>query len=347
MENIGIDLHKRDSQVCVLSEDGRVLLEQRVHTTRERLSVVLSARPKSRVLLEASTESEWVARHLEELGHTVIVANPNFAPMYATRTKRIKTDLRDARVLAEALRLGAYRPAHRASETSRTARDVLLSREALVKNRTSLINLVRAMLRSRGLRLSRGTSHSVADRLSSLSLPADLSVVLSPLIAQMRTLSCSIKELDQQLARAAEENPVTRRLCTTPGVGAITAWTFLSVIDDVDRFATAHRLESYLGLVPSERSSGEKQRRGRLTKTGNRRLRALMTEAAWTFLRSKHPAAQSLNAWASGVASRRGKRVAAVALARRLSGILFAIWRDETVFGAPGQRSIPSAEIAA
>jgi hypothetical protein len=82
MDNIGLDLHKRESQLCILTDEGEIL-ERRIHTSRERFTAVLGARPPARLLLEASTESEWVARHLETLGHEVIVADPNFAPMYA------------------------------------------------------------------------------------------------------------------------------------------------------------------------------------------------------------------------------------------------------------------------
>ncbi len=95
MDNIGLDLHKRESQLCILTEDGE-LLEQRIRTSRERFTAVLGARAPARVLLEASTESEWVAQHLESLGHEVIVADPGYAPMYATRRRRVKTDRRDA-----------------------------------------------------------------------------------------------------------------------------------------------------------------------------------------------------------------------------------------------------------
>jgi transposase len=93
---IGIDVHKKESQLCILSEDGQ-RREPRVRTTPARFADVLGDRPRARILLEASTESEWVTRCLERLGHEVIVANPNFAPMYATRTRKIKTDRRDAR----------------------------------------------------------------------------------------------------------------------------------------------------------------------------------------------------------------------------------------------------------
>jgi class 3 adenylate cyclase len=107
MEHIGIDVHKRETQICILTEGGE-LIERRVRTLAERFSEVLGPRPRARILLEASTESEWVARCLEGLGHDVIVADPNFAPMYATRTRRVKTDRRDARALTEANVLGAY-----------------------------------------------------------------------------------------------------------------------------------------------------------------------------------------------------------------------------------------------
>ncbi|MDQ3951242.1 MAG: hypothetical protein M3282_12990 [Gemmatimonadota bacterium] len=101
MDTIGLDLHKRESQLCILGEDGRVT-ERRIVTSRERFTAVLGTRPPAQVLLEASTESECVARPLEALGHAVIVADPNYAPMYATRSRRVKTDRRDARTTGAA-----------------------------------------------------------------------------------------------------------------------------------------------------------------------------------------------------------------------------------------------------
>ena len=103
MDNIGLDLHQREGQLCILTGDGEIV-EQRIRTSRERFTEVLGVRPPPCILLEASAESEWVARHLESLGHAVIVADPSFAPTYATRWRRVKTDRRDARTLAEACR---------------------------------------------------------------------------------------------------------------------------------------------------------------------------------------------------------------------------------------------------
>jgi hypothetical protein len=101
MDHIGIDVHKKESQICILAEGGE-LMERRIPTQPRRFAEELGARPHARILLESATESEWVARCLEGLGHEVIVADPNFAPMYATRTRKVKTDRRDARALAEA-----------------------------------------------------------------------------------------------------------------------------------------------------------------------------------------------------------------------------------------------------
>ena len=118
LEHIGIDLHKNSSSICILTAEGE-LLERRIKTERASFLLGFGQRARARILIEASTESEWAARYLEELGHEVIVADPNFAPMYATRSKKVKTDKRDARTLCEACRLGAYRPAHRTSDEQR------------------------------------------------------------------------------------------------------------------------------------------------------------------------------------------------------------------------------------
>jgi len=109
MDFIGFDLGKVASQICIITAEGE-LLEYRIKTDREQLAKLLGGRPQARILIEAGTESEWVARYLEQLGHEVVVADPNFAPMYATRSRRVKTDKRDARTLAEACRLGARPP---------------------------------------------------------------------------------------------------------------------------------------------------------------------------------------------------------------------------------------------
>lgn len=330
-DTIGLDLHKRETQLCVLAADGAVT-ERRIATTRPAFTVALGSRPPARVLLEASTESEWVARHLESLGHEVVVADPGYAPMYATRSRRVKTDRRDARTLAEACRLGAYRPAHRLSEAQRHVRAELAVRDALVRTRTRFIAVLKALVRRDGLRLTAGDAERTAAKFAVLDATGAVSDALrgevAPLLAVLAPLNDQIAAADRRLAAVAAADARVRRLTTAPGVGPVTATAFVATLDDAGRFTDAHQVMAYLGLVPSEKSSGERQHRGRITKAGSPRVRWLLVEAAWRVLRSRDPDAAPLQAWAGRVALRRGRRVAVVALARRLAGVLYVMWRD-------------------
>jgi transposase len=347
MDTIGLDLHKRESQLCILSPAGTAK-EQRIATSRERFTAVLGPLAPATVLLEASTESEWVARHLEALGHTVIVADPNYAPMYATRARRVKTDRRDARTLAEACRLGAYRRAHRLSDARRHVRAELAVRDALVRTRTRYIALAKALVRRDGLRVAGSESERVAERIAALELSPTLAGELAPLFAILAPLNAEVAAADRRIAELTAADPIVTLLTTAPGIGPITASALVATIDDITRFRSAHEFEAYLGVVPGERSSGEKRRVGRITKAGNARVRWLLVEAAWRLVRSRSEETAALRAWASAIATRRGKRVAVVALARRLAGILYAMWRDGARYEggqvrAPRPRAVAAA----
>ena len=332
MDHIGMDAGMLSSHICELRDTGEVV-EQQIRTEKRRFQAVFSNRARARILMEASTESEWIACCLEELGHEVIVADPNFAPMYAHRSRRIKTDRRDAHALADACRLGAYRPAHRTSSTQREVRALLGIRELLVRTRTRWIVHVRTLLRRDGLRIAPGRAELFRARLDALELSPRLAAQLTPVLALLVPLNTWIDDLDRQVTVAAREDERARRLMTVPGVGPVTAIAFVATIDRVGRFRNAHQLESYLGLVPREWSSSETQRKGTITKAGNTRMRWLLVEAAWCVLRRKpKPETLLLRTWAEGIAHRRGNHVAAVALARRLAGILYAMWRDQTEF---------------
>jgi transposase len=331
MDHIGIDVHKRESQICILAEGGE-LIECRIRTEPERFAAVLGHRPRARIVIEASTDSEWVARCLEALGHEVIVADPNFAPMYATRTRKVKTDRRDARALAEAGVLGAYRRAHRLSDPQRHVRGRLLVRDALVRTRTRYISLIRALLRQQGYRVPSGSAEAFVTRVRALALPGPLLSLIAPLLAVMRPLNRQLAYSDATIEHVAAHDERVQRLRSVPSIGPVTAAAFVATIDDVQRFPHAHQLEAYLGLVPREASSGDTQRRGPITKAGSSRTRWLLIQAAVSILRRRPPEAEALRTWALRIAARRGKHVAVVALARRLAGILYALLRDGTVF---------------
>ena len=342
MEHIGIDVHKRETQICILTEEGE-LIERRVRTLAERFAEVLGPRPRGRILLEASTESEWVARCLEGLGHEVVVADPNFAPMYARRTRKVKTDRRDARALAEACVLGAYRPAHRLSDGQRQVRAQLAVRDTLVRTRTRSIALSRALLRQHGYVVPTGGAEAFARRVVAVELPGRLLSQVGPLLALMRTVNTQLAYCETEIEHVSARDPRVQRLRTAPSIGPVTAAAFVATLDEAGRFRRAHQVEAYLGLVPGEWSTGEGQRRGRITKTGNTRMRWLLVQAARSIMRLRDPRAAALRAWTLRIAARGGRAVAAVALARRLAGILWAMLRDNTTYDPQRWAAAPLA----
>jgi transposase len=327
-----IDLHMRYSQIRIVDAAGGVLREQRVPTSRERLVRAFESHGSMRILLETGTESEWVAQALEAAGHEVIVADPNYAPMYGEIRRRVKTDRRDVAALSEANRRGWYRATHRVSSAQRAVRQVLRSRRQLVQMRSGAISLIRSLLRQDGYRLPRASSERVAARLTALVLPSAVVETLAPLRSIVETLTTEIAAVDARLATQATADPVVGRLQSVPGVGPVVALTFRAFVDDVGRFGGAAQVSAAIGLVPREDSSAERRHRGHITKAGPRELRSLLVQAAWACWRSK--ASGTLRAWVERLAGRRGKRIAVVALARRLSRILFAVWRDQSMFDA-------------
>jgi transposase len=332
MEHVGMDLGKKESQIAILTEAGE-LIEKRMRTERERLVAYFKDRPKAKILIEASTISEWVARLLEGLGHEVIVADPNYAPMYAQRSRRVKTDRRDALGLAEACKLGAYRPAHRTSEEQRHVRAQLAVRDSLVRDRAGLVTLSQAILSREGLQVPTGSSGCFSERVERLGLPAQLAAEIAPLLAMLVPLNEQIGLLDEKLSELGRKDERVKRLMTMPEIGPVTAVAFVATLDEAGRFRGAHQVEAYLGLVPREWSSSEVQRRGHITKAGNSRMRWLLVEAAWRVAtHKKRSETQALREWTERIARRRGLRVAVVALARKLSGILYAMWRDGSAY---------------
>jgi transposase len=207
--------------------------------------------------------------------------------------------------------------------------------------RTALISQLRAFLRQEGFRLASGSSATVVDRLATLDLPPTLRAVVTPLLEALAALTPTIAATTRTLTAQADADPVTQRLQTVPGVGPIVALTFRATLDDVTRFASAGHVSSAVGLVPSEDSSGERRRRGHITKVGPREARTMLIQAAWTYWRSRSVRHAPLRAWTDALAARRGSRIAVVALARRLSRILYALWRDNTTY------RLPAAPVAA
>jgi transposase len=194
---------------------------------------------------------------------------------------------------------------------------------------------VQALLRRDGWRTPNGTPEHTARYVARLPLEAAVLTELSPLLELLAPLQGQIEAADAQVQALAAGDAVIQRLQSVPTMGPVTAVAFVAAVDQVDRFASARQVAGYLGLAPSERSSGEQQHRGRITKAGNSRVRALLVEAGWRVLHSRQPSAAPLRAWGERIAARRGRPIAAVALARRLARILYAVWRDGGEYQLP------------
>jgi transposase len=205
MEYGAIDLHTRRSQIRIVRDDGSIVRERKVDTTRDECDRVFGDRQPMRILIESSAESEWVAQSLEERGHEVIVADPNYLPMYGSRSRKIKTDRRDVAALAEACRTGIYRRAHRASAPARELRRTRRVRSHLVRVRSGAISLLRSLLRQEGVRLASGSAERVLDRFERVSLPAALTEAVQPLRALLTQLNTTLGAAD-----AAVETPLGR-----------------------------------------------------------------------------------------------------------------------------------------
>jgi transposase len=156
--------------------------------------------------------------------------------------------------------------------------------------------------------------------------------LIAPLLELLEHLDAKLAELERELEHECAQEPVIELLMTAPHIGIVTAAAFVSVIDDAHRFGSSRRVGAYLGMVPCEKSTGDRRRLGSITKKGNGYMRSLLVEVSWSILRRSSD--DPLHRWASAVAERRGNRIAVVALARRLAGVLWAMWRDNTVYDA-------------
>jgi transposase len=180
--------------------------------------------------------------------------------------------------------------------------------------------------------LGAGSAERVPARLAQLVLPPALAETLAPLRRVLETLNEEIHDLDAGCETTAAGDAVVQRLQSVPGVGPIVALTFRAYVDDLSRFTDASQVSAAMGLVPREDSSAERRHRGHITTGGPTEVRSLLVQAAWSCWRTKRSG--TLHAWVERVAARRGRRIAVVALARRLSRILYAIWRDQSRFDA-------------
>src|SRR5215472_878931 len=330
MDHIAIDLGGRKSRICVRNAQGLVVDEQWWVTNR--LGDYLKKRAVSRVVLETSAEAFAVADLATQLGHEAVVVPATLVRSLGVGARRVKTDKKDAQALSKASCAMDLPSVHVPSKQSREWKALGSTRECLVTTRTKLINHVRGLPRTRVSQIRSGEVTTFARRVREklLSSAEALPMAVERELSLVEQLNRYIAAADKELATITAQEPRCRNAMTVPGIGPVTALRFVAAVDEVSRFHGAHALQSYLGLTPGEESSSMRERRTSITKAGSPVVRWLLVQAAWCALRTRRndPMVQ----WALEVAHRRGPQVAAVALSRKLAGILYAVLRDGTTY---------------
>jgi transposase len=327
-----VDLGDRESALCLLDREGEIRGREVVKMTPEALGRYFSALERGRVVIEAGTHSPWVSRLLSDLGYEVIVANPT--ELYGGKRRRRKSDRLDAEFLARQGRVdpALLSPIRHRGEEAQAALAVVGARDVLVRSRTQLINHVRGVVKAVGARLPKCSAESFA-RTTQQHLPVVLAPALLPLLETISRLTAEIGAYDKKIVSlSAESYPETERLRQVAGVGALTALTFVLVLEECERFPSSRAVGSYLGLVPRLEETGGvgKGAELRITKAGHELLRRLLVSAAQYILGPFGPDTD-LRRWGLMLAGRGGKNAkkrAVVAVARKLSVLLLTLWKS-------------------
>lgn len=331
MDHIAIDLGGRESQICVRQSDGTIVEERRVST--RALGAWFSRRAPGRVIVETCAESFAVAELATQAGHQVRLVPATLVRALGVGARGVKTDRRDAQVLSEASCRMDLPSVHLPSHASRERKSMSGMREALVGARTQLINCVRGWLRTQMSPLVKAGAEGFPKRVREL-YPDEgmLPGFVERQLASIEHLSEQIKEADKELSELAKTDAVCERLMSVPGVGPVTAVRFCAALDEVQRFSGAHAVAAYLGLVPGEDSSSERKRITSITKAGPTRVRWSLVQAAWAMRRCAPNDPMVL--WSMELEKRSKASVAVVALARKMAGLLYALWRDGSYYDA-------------
>jgi len=333
MVYIGVDLHRKKSQIAAIDEDGRLVLNRKVRTgPGEMHQLIDELRPQPiQVAFEATFGWGWFADLLSELGIEAHMAHP--LATKAISSARVKNDAVDAKTLAHLLRTNLLPEGWIAPPAVREARRLVRMRAALVRVRAKLKAQVHALLGEHGVQPDVVDLFSNKGRqlLRELQMPAISRSRLKACLRLIDELSLEIVIAEREIYQTIQEDERVERLLPIPGIGPIIAATILSEIGDITRFSSPDKLCAWAGLTPSEHSSVDNVRRGHISKQGSRWLRWVMVEAAVHAFRDVE-----LRQLFIRIAHRRGAKIARVAVARRLLTLVYYALRSKT-----GCRSYP------
>jgi transposase len=322
---IGADYHPGFQQIAFVDTDTGELQERRLEHREEAEKFYrdLKARgTRVRVGMEASGHARWFERLLSELQFELWIGDA--AEIRTKRVRKQKTDRQDAQLILRLLMEDRFPRIWVPSWENRDLRQLLWHRHRMVQARTRIMNQLQAVALNEGLRCKKRLWRDAGrEQLESFPLAPWASRRRRDLLELLDRLTPTSAELTQAIEQAVEQCPEAWRLRTHPGVGSLTALAFVLIIGRAERFQCGKQIASYLGLVPLEESSGQRRRLGHITKQGNSLLRFLLVEAAQVTVRSDPEWRRKY----FHLAMRRGRKIAKVAMARRLAVRMYWMWR--------------------
>lgn len=330
----GFDVSDKMTTICVVDGAGRIIRRDAVASEPDVLAKWLTRHcPElARVVLETGPLSTFLYHGLVELGVPVeCICARHAKGVLSVRVN--KSDPHDAEGLAHLARTGWFKRVHMKASATHIDRAALRIREQLVSSRIAMANQLRGLLKLFGLRLGKVTTPGKrAERLTALYRQRpDLEPLFAPLVAAMEAIEQQLRASSRVLESRAQADTVATRLMSVPGVGPITALTFVASIEDPGRFARSEDVGAFAGLVPRRNQSGERDTRGHISKAGDPMLRRALYEAANNLLcRVKRPCA--LQTWGKRIAEAKGAKRARTAVARKLASLLHSLWLNETEF---------------
>jgi len=330
----GIDVSLECSSVCVVDATGKIVREDKVASEPEALIGWFRQLgfELTRVGLEAGPLSQWLYAGMKAAGLAVELLETRHV-RDAFKAMPVKTDRKDARGIAQLMRMGWFRPVHCKSMGAQEARAMLTARKLVQSKLFDVENSLRGILRGFGLKVGKTTELRFAGRIRELvSGHPSLEAIAEALLSVHAVLLCEFKAFEKRVRSMARSDTKAKLLMTTPSIGPVVALTYAAAIDDPKRFKSSKAAGAHFGLTPRKYKSGETDVSGRISKIGDASVRTALYQAAHIMLTGPIKGCSQLKGWAMRIARRAGMKKAKVALARKLAVILHRMLVTGTPF---------------
>ncbi|HET7383687.1 MAG TPA: IS110 family transposase [Pseudolabrys sp.] len=329
---LGIDLGKNSCSVVGLDGSGKVTLRRRMQ--RKTIIVLASKLSPCVVAMEACCGAHHLGRILSAQGHTLRLMSPEYVRPYV---KAQKNDERDAEAIAEAATRPTMRFVTLKSQEQLDMQTLHRARDRMVRERTSLMNQLRAVLLERGIIVPKGRAKLRLQLTEILAQPFEelstrIRVLIGDMLARWNALDDRIAAFDAEFAAEAKQCEAASRLTSIPGIGPLNATALVAAVGDAQTFARGRDLAAWLGLVPRQVTTGGKPRLLGITKRGSKYLRKMLIQGARSALPFLSRSSTRLGQWLRGLLARAHSNAVVVALAAKLARIVWALLRHGTTF---------------